>query len=167
MNDAFSQSTFPPDNSSLCQVDIKSASTTDPLSTWHTTFSFLEGSRFSAIKFWWDLFFKNFFLLDILFVYISNVISFPGFSSAKPLSHLSVQCFYEGAHSLIHPFLLHCLSIPLNWDIKPSQCLGPPLPLMTDKVLSAPSVLLQLLHWGPCVQSNGWLWASASVLVRI
>jgi hypothetical protein len=34
---------------------------------------------------------NNFFysLLDILFVYISNVISFPGFPSANPLSHPS------------------------------------------------------------------------------
>jgi hypothetical protein len=27
--------------------------------------------------------------------------------------------------------------------------------------------LLQLLHWGPCVQSNGWLPASISVFVRL
>jgi hypothetical protein len=32
---------------------------------------------------------------------------------------------------------------------------------------SAPSVLPQLLHWGLCAQSNGWLQASASVLVRL
>lgn len=37
------------------------------------------------------------FLLDILFIYISTVISFPGFPSGNPLSHSPTPCFYEGA----------------------------------------------------------------------
>jgi hypothetical protein len=42
------------------------------------------------------------FLLDILFIYISNVISFPGFSSTNALSHPLSLCFYEG-DSPTHP----------------------------------------------------------------
>jgi len=37
------------------------------------------------------------FLLDILFIYISNVIPIPGFSSTETLSHPPFPCFYEGA----------------------------------------------------------------------
>jgi hypothetical protein len=32
---------------------------------------------------------------------------------------------------------------------------------------SAPSVLSLTSPLGPCAQSNGWLWASASVFVRL
>ena len=32
---------------------------------------------------------------------------------------------------------------------------------------SAPSVLPEFLHWGRCAQSDGWLQASAFVLVRL
>jgi hypothetical protein len=82
----------------------------------------------------------RFFLkLGILFVYISNVISFPGFSSAYPLSH--PPCFYEGAPTPTHLLLPHSHSIPLHWGIKLSQDPGPLLPLMPDKAPSAPLVL--------------------------
>jgi hypothetical protein len=39
-----------------------------------------------------------------------------------------------------------------TWGCKPPQLL---------------QSLLQLLHWGPCAQSDGWLQASASVFVRL
>ena len=42
-------------------------------------------------------FFSFSFLLDILFIYISNVIPFPDFPSGNLLSHLLFPCFYEGA----------------------------------------------------------------------
>ena len=35
----------------------------------------------------------SFFLLDILFIYISNVIPFPGFHFRKPLSYSPLPCF--------------------------------------------------------------------------
>jgi hypothetical protein len=47
-------------------------------------------------------------LLDILFIYISNVILFPGFPSGNPLSHPPFPCFYEGAHPLTHPLMSLC-----------------------------------------------------------
>jgi hypothetical protein len=36
-------------------------------------------------------------LLDILYIYISNIIPFPGLPSANPLSHSPLPCFYEGS----------------------------------------------------------------------
>jgi hypothetical protein len=44
------------------------------------------------------------FLLDIFFIYISNVIPFPGFPSKVPLSH----------HPPTQPSLLPCPGIPLH-----------------------------------------------------
>ena len=83
----------------------------------------------------------RFFELDILFVYILNVIPFPGFPSANPLSKHPLSCFYEGAPPPIHLPLCHHPSIPLHWGIKPSKDQGPPLQLMPDKSPSAPSIL--------------------------
>ena len=40
------------------------------------------------------------------------------------------------------------------------------VPSMGLQTPSAPCILFLLLHWGPCTSSNGWLWASTSVLVR-
>jgi hypothetical protein len=37
-------------------------------------------------------FFLNYFLLDIFFIYIINVIPFPGFPSENPLSPLPSHC---------------------------------------------------------------------------
>jgi hypothetical protein len=100
--------------------------------------------------------------LDILFVYISNVIPFPSFPSANPLSHPPLPCFYEGASPPSHPLLPHCPSIPLHWGIKPSQDQVPPLPLMSEKAPSAPSVLLLTPPlWS--LSSVGWLAVSICV----
>jgi hypothetical protein len=60
---------------------------------------------------------ENTFLLDIFFIYISNFISFPHFSSQNPLFHPFSPC------SLMHPLLLPCPGIPLHWG--PSQDQGP------------------------------------------
>jgi hypothetical protein len=80
----------------------------------------------------------------------------------KPPSLPPFPCFYEGALLPTHPLLPHHPSIPLHWGITPSQDQGLALPLMSDTALSSPSVLP-----GSCAQSNGWLWASTSVLVGI
>jgi hypothetical protein len=66
------------------------------------------------------------FLLDIFFIYISNVIPFPSFPSENPLSPPVSPC------SPTHPLLLPGPGIPLYWGIEPSQDQGPLLPLMTD-----------------------------------
>ena len=105
---------------------------------------------------------------DLFYVTTFQISSpFPGFPSANPLSHPPLSCFYEGAPPPIHPLLPLHPSIPLHWGIKPSWDQGSPLPLVLDKAPSAPSVLSQLFHWGPCAQPDSWLQASASVLARI
>jgi hypothetical protein len=70
------------------------------------------------------------FLLDIFFIYISNVIPFPSFPSKIPLSPSPVSpC------SSTHSLLLHCPGISLHWGIKPSQDQGPLLSLMSEKAI--------------------------------
>jgi hypothetical protein len=68
------------------------------------------------------------FLFDIFFIYISNVSPFPRFPSKYLLSH---------PHPLSsnHPLLLPCPQIRLHWGIKPSQDLGPILPMMSKKAI--------------------------------
>ena len=95
---------------------------------------------------WYSLFF-SFLLLDIFYIYISNVIPFPGFPSRNPLFHPSFHCFYEGVHLPTHPLPPHCPWILLHWGIKPSQDQGPHLLLMLDK-----AILCCLCGW-----SNGSL----------
>jgi hypothetical protein len=59
-----------------------------------------------------------YFLLDIFFIYISNVIPFSDFPSEKPLSYLPSHCLPT------HPLLLLCPGIPLNWGMEPAQTKG-------------------------------------------
>ena len=75
------------------------------------------------------------FLMDILFIYISNVIPFSGFPSRNPLTHPPSPCFCEGVSPHTHPFLPPCSGIPLHWGIKPSQEQWPLLQMMSDKVI--------------------------------
>ena len=63
-------------------------------------------------------------LLAIFFIYISNVIPFPGFPSENSLPLFPF--------SPTHPHLLPGPGIPLHWGIEPSQDQGPLLQLMTD-----------------------------------
>ena len=51
-------------------------------------------------------------LLNIFFIYISNVIPFPSFPSGTPLSHSSFPCFYESAPTHTHPLPFHLLAFP-------------------------------------------------------
>ena len=64
------------------------------------------------------------FLLDVFFIYISNVIPFPGFPSENTISPPTSPC------SPTHPLLLPGPGIPLHWGIEPSQDQGPFLPLI-------------------------------------
>jgi hypothetical protein len=76
------------------------------------------------------------FKLDIFFIYISNVISFPATPPEAPLSHLPSPCFYEGVppptYLLLHPhpqFPYPGASMEPSWDQEPF------LPLMHDKAI--------------------------------
>ena len=84
----------------------------------------------------------HFFLLVVLFIYISNVIYFPWFYSTNPLSHHTWPCFYEVFSQPIYPQLAHHSSILLCWVIKSSQDQKPPLPFMPDKL-----ILWYLFNW--------------------
>jgi hypothetical protein len=64
------------------------------------------------------------FLLDIFFIYISNVFPFSDIPLRNPTSHHPFPCLYEGA---FYP------GIPLHWGIKHPQAQGLLLPLMTNK----------------------------------
>jgi hypothetical protein len=71
------------------------------------------------------------FLLDIFFIYISNVIPFLHFPSENPLSHPPSLC------SPTHPLPLPGPGIPLYWGINPSQDQGPLLSLISHRPSSA------------------------------
>jgi hypothetical protein len=81
-------------------------------------------------------FFLSHFLLAIFFIYISNVIHFPGFPSENLLSLSPSPC------SATHPLPLPGSGIPLYWVIKPSQDQGLLLPLVLDK-----DILCYICSW--------------------
>jgi hypothetical protein len=56
----------------------------------------------------------SFFKLDILFIYISNVIPFPHFPSRNPISYPPSHCVNEGALQYTHPFPPPSPGIPLH-----------------------------------------------------
>jgi hypothetical protein len=68
-----------------------------------------------------------FLLLDIFFIYISNVRPFPGYPSKKTLPHLlSPPTAYQPTHSHFWPW---------HWGIESSQDQRSLLPLMTNERL--------------------------------
>jgi hypothetical protein len=78
-----------------------------------------------------------FFLLDIFFIYISNVIPFPCPSPKYPIP-FSLPLLLWGCsptHPPTHPLLPPHPGIPLHWGIEPSQDQEPLLPLMSDNVI--------------------------------
>ena len=100
------------------------------------------------------------FLLDILFIYISNVIPFPDFHSRYPLSYPPPL----GVPPPIHPLPPPHLCIPLYWSIEPSQDQGPLLPLIPNKAIlcyiyvwSHGSLHVYSLVGGLDPGSSGWL----------
>jgi hypothetical protein len=154
-------------------------------------------------KAWWLSIYL--FILDIFFIYISNVIPFSGLPSRSPLSHPFFPCLYEGTHSYLPglaflytgalntlrpkvPLLPRCPTRPssatyVTGALNPSMCtlwlvvqslgavgvwpldiVAPPMGLKLPQLLQS---LLQILHQGPHVQSNGWLQASTSVFIRL
>jgi hypothetical protein len=113
----------------------------------------------------------NFKLVSIFFlillIYISNVIPFLGFPSANPLSH---SPYSASIRVLLHPPTHSCLTA-LAFLYTKASILQRTKGLLSHWCQIRPLQLLQsfpkLLHWGPWAQFNSWLWAYASVLVRI
>jgi len=81
-------------------------------------------SKFLFLFFYFILFF-----LDILRIYISNVIPFP----PPPIPIPPTPCFYEDAPTPTHPLQPQNPGITLHWGIEPSQDQGLFLLLMLDK----------------------------------
>ena len=103
-------------------------------------------------------FFKTFlifffiFLLDILFVFISNVIPFPSFSSSKPLSHLPPTSFMT---VLPYPPIHSCLTT-LSFHYT-GAFTGPRVSLPIHARLSHHLLNMQLEPWvPPCVLFGWW-----------
>jgi hypothetical protein len=89
-------------------------------------------SFFLLLFVWLDFIFS----LAVLFIYISNVIPFPGFPYGNPLSHpLSLLLLGSPTHPPTHPLPPHHIAILLHWGIKPSQYQWPLLPLIPDKTI--------------------------------
>jgi hypothetical protein len=109
------------------------------------------------------------FLLDIFFLYISNVIPFPGFPSANTISHPPTPYFYEGVPST-HPPTLASPSwhspILGHWAFT-----GPRASHPFDVPPDHPLIHMQLEPWViPCVLFGWWfrlweLWGSGWLIL--
>ena len=86
-----------------------------------------------------------------------KVLSFPLMTNKAILCHICVQC-----HGLLYMYSLPSLREP--WGFGLLTLLLSPWDCKHPQILQS---LLQLLHLGSCTQSNGWLWAAASVFVRL
>ena len=73
-------------------------------------------SQYLGLGHFFFLIFFFFFLLNIFFIYISNVIPFPHFSSNPSQPILPSLC------SLTNPLPLSCPGITLHWSIKAILC---------------------------------------------
>jgi hypothetical protein len=98
-----------------------------------------------------------FSLLDILFIYISNVTPSP-YSPRNSLSHPPPPASMRVCPPPLPP---PCPRIPLHWSIEPSRDQGPLLPLMPDKAIlfgwSYGSLHMYSLVGGLDPRSSGWL----------
>jgi hypothetical protein len=101
--------------------------------------------------------FTLFFKFDVLFACISNVIPFLSFLSVNPYSIPPYPAYMRVLPT-------HRPSILLHWSIKLSQDQGPPLPLVSDKAPSAPSVLPLTPPLGSLC--SVW-WLAASICICI
>ena len=92
------------------------------------------------------------FLLDIIFLYISNISPFFVSPQIIPIP-FTLSVFLRGSSS-IHPFYPPHPGTCLHWGIKPSQDQEPLLPLMSDKV-----ILCYICSWNHGLVLSPWvLW---------
>ena len=90
-----------------------------------------DGKRLTVGGFWGRKSQLFLFLLDVFFIYISNVIPFPDFPIQKHLPPITSP----SSCSSTHPLLLPSPGIPPHWGIETSHNQGPPLPLMSDQAI--------------------------------
>jgi hypothetical protein len=116
------------------------------------------------VRFYFILYIFYFtFLLDILFIYILNVIPFPEFPPRNPLFYPPSSCFYEGVATPTHTLPPPHPHIP-HRGIQPSQDQELLLPLMPDKAIlcyiygwSHGSLHVYYLVGGLDPVNSGWL----------
>jgi hypothetical protein len=89
------------------------------------------------------------FLLDILFIYISNIFLFPGLLFRNPLSHPLSASMSVLSHPPIHSSL-PTPGIPLHRGIEHPQAQESLLPLMSNKAI------LCHIQGPPCVLFGWW-----------
>jgi hypothetical protein len=94
-----------------------------------------------------------YFLLVILFVYISNVIPF--LVSPPQTPYPTPTPFYERSPPPTQPLPSYHPSFPLYWSMDSPQDQGPSHPLMPDKA-SYPLLHMQLELWVPLCALFGW-----------
>jgi hypothetical protein len=91
---------------------------------------------YSPVMIWVrNIFFFQFLKLDILCIYISNIIFFSGFHSGTSLSLLPSPCLYEDAPPLTFPLSPHHSGILLYWGIEPLQNQESLLLLIPDNII--------------------------------
>jgi hypothetical protein len=89
------------------------------------------------------------FIVRYFFIYISNVIPFPGLPSENSIPHRPFPC------SPPYPVLLLCPGIPLNWGMHQAFTwprVSPP----TDVQQGHPLLHMQLEPWIPTCVHFGW-----------
>ena len=94
------------------------------------------------------------FLLDILFICISNVIPSPGFPSGNILSHIPPSCFYEGTPPPTHP--LPSLCPGHSPTLEHQAFTGPRASIPIDLQQGHPQLHMQLEPWDPLCVLFGW-----------
>jgi hypothetical protein len=92
----------------------------------------------SQFTFFWGgigrFFYYFFILVDIFFIYISNVFPFPGIPSGIPLYHPSSLCLYDGA-SPSTCSSLPTLAFPYTGALNLPEDQGPLFTVMSNKAI--------------------------------
>ena len=110
---------------------------------------------------------SSLFLLDIFFIYVSNVIPFPGFTSRNSLSPPTPPASLRVLpHPPTHSLPLPCPGIFLRWGIEPSED-QEPLPPLMPLYLSGSGSWISTMHCkGPKMSRKSIFLCGSSEYIR-